>query len=166
MESNLLLRMKTFFHYNPDDGEFSRIKDNGKYKAGCKVGAVHPSNRLVINFEGKNYFAYHLAWWFTYGVCDIVQIDHINHNSMDNRISNLRLVTPQENAKNRTIYSSNKTGCPGVSFCKSRLKWVVKMRINGIYKQLGRFNDFFEAVCVRKSAEKIYGFHPNHGRLI
>ena len=37
-------------------------------------------------------------------------VDHINRNSMDNRLENLRWVSPLENAHNRTINKNNKTG--------------------------------------------------------
>lgn len=67
------------------------------------------------------------------------QIDHINGNGLDNRKSNLRLCTPQENARNRTKQKNNKSGLKGVSFDKTRNKWVARIKIQNRYKFLGRF---------------------------
>lgn len=76
-------------------------------------------------------------------------IDHINRNPLDNRKQNLRICTVFENNQNQ---GTNKSGCVGVCWDKSRNKWKV-----GIGKiSLGRFNKFEEAVMARKQAEQKY----------
>ena len=76
-------------------------------------------------------------------------IDHINHNTLDNRKSNLRICPIYINNLNKR---NNKSGCVGVCFDKSRNKW--RVMIKGI--NLGRFDTFEEAVKVRKDAESKY----------
>ena len=48
-------------------------------------------------------------------------VDHINHNTLDNRKCNLRVCTIFENQQN---LRSCKTGYPGVYFRKSKNRWV------------------------------------------
>ena len=92
------------------------------------------------------------------------EIDHINGDRTDNRLENLRLVTRQDNMKNAKVYDTNTSGVPGVSWRKDKQRW--RAYVVDDYKQinLGQFEDWFEAVCARKSANNRYGFHENHGR--
>jgi hypothetical protein len=56
-----------------------------------------------------------------------------------------------------------KSGVNGVCFDKNRKKWIAQIEFDGKHISLGRFSDFFSAVCARKSAEQAYCFHVNHG---
>jgi hypothetical protein len=58
-------------------------------------------------------------------------VDHINHNGLDNRRSNLRLSTSQENLQNRLIQKRPKTSrFKGVSWYKDGSKWRAYIYIN------------------------------------
>jgi len=54
-------------------------------------------------------------------------IDHINHNTLDNRKENLRICTNKQNTRNQTINKNNTSGIKGVSF-------YIKKRNGKIYK--------------------------------
>lgn len=85
-------------------------------------------------------------------------VDHINHNPADNRKSNLRKVTHQQNMFNKVKYKNNKSGYKGVVWNKRDQKWVSRISINKKQVELGRFHSLEEAVKVRKEAEvKYYG---------
>lgn len=73
-------------------------------------------------------------------------VDHINHNTLDNRKNNLRICTNYENNINKT---NNTSGCVGVSWDKNRNKWHVTFK----RKNIGRFSSFEDAVKARKLAE-------------
>ena len=91
-------------------------------------------------------------------------IDHINGDPFDNRIDNLRLVTQRENSMNRRLSCNNKSGVIGVHYYSSRKQWQAQITSEGKKINLGRFDNFDDAVKVRKDAEIKYGFHENHGR--
>lgn len=58
------------------------------------------------------------------------QVDHINHNTLDNRKSNLRIATPNENYHNRYASNSNNTsGYRNVTLVQNR--WVIQMQVEG-----------------------------------
>ena|SRR3990167_393779 len=53
-------------------------------------------------------------------------IDHINHNTLDNRRGNLRICTQIQNSRNSKIYKNNTTGYKGVSKCTSLTRYHKK----------------------------------------
>ena len=91
-------------------------------------------------------------------------LDHIDGDTHNNDLSNLRLVTQQDNTRNGKLSKNNTSGVNGVVWNKRDSKWTARVKVD--YKQLylGQFDDWFEAVCARMSANNLYGFHENHGR--
>lgn len=73
------------------------------------------------------------------------QGDHKDHNTLDNRRSNLRICTNQQNLMNMKSHQNTTSRFKGVSWVKSRKKWVAQITINGTVKFLGRFTEEKEA---------------------
>ena len=94
------------------------------------------------------------------------QIDHINGDRADNRWTNLRHANNTENSRNTKIACNNSSGVTGVCFNKREQKWRAAIGNNGKVISLGDFDNFDDAVRARKEAEKLYNYHPNHGRSI
>lgn len=74
-------------------------------------------------------------------------VDHINHNTLDNRKENLRIVTNAENQQNREgkRRDNNSSKYRGVSWNKRECKWKAHMKLNGKYVHLGTFDNEEEA---------------------
>jgi hypothetical protein len=153
-----------WFVYDPETGELRWKKDKGrKIKRGRLAGSI--SNGYVVTYiDHKKYCVHRIAWTLYYGAPPDNEIDHINGVRNDNRISNLRVVTTQENAQNAKLYCTNSTGVCGVVYRARDKAWRARVTVNYRTIELGLRADFFEAVALRKAAEKKYGFHPNHGR--
>ncbi len=84
------------------------------------------------------------------------QVDHIDRDSLNNRRANLRLVTPAENARNRSIPKNNKSGVQGVHWSKDVDKWCASIRVDGKLITLGFYVDIQEAARIRREAECKY----------
>ena len=85
-------------------------------------------------------------------------VDHINGNSLDNRRSNLRLATHQQNIHNQRRNSRNTSGYKGVSYARRMNKWLAKIKINGKCKSLGYYvtpEEAFAAYCA--AAKEAFG---------
>ena len=91
-----------------------------------------------------------------------VQVDHINHDRLDNRRANLRLVTHSENQRNRSVRKDSSSGFIGVYFVARLNKWRAQIYVNRTLN-LGYFSTLEEAVAARKAANLVHGFHENHG---
>lgn len=57
-------------------------------------------------------------------------VDHIDRNPLNNQKANLRICTEAENALNRSMLSSNKSGYKGVSWAKHLGKWRAQISFN------------------------------------
>jgi hypothetical protein len=84
-----------------------------------------------------------------------LEVDHINRNGIDNRRSNLRLVTHQENAYNVGLFKSNSSGATGVYWDKNRNKWQAKIKKDQKNIFLGRFETKEEAINAWGKAKSI-----------
>ena len=75
-------------------------------------------------------------------------IDHININSIDNRIENLRILTHQQNSFN--------TNAKGYTWDKRVKKWKAQISINGKIKYLGYFKKEEDARQSYLKAKEVY----------
>lgn len=88
-------------------------------------------------------------------------VDHINHNTLDNRRINLRIANQQQNAANQMLRPSNKSGYKGVSFFRQgqrKKRWIAVIHFNYKRKPIGYFNTALEAaLAYDKKAEELFG---------
>ena len=158
-------RLKEVLHYDPETGIFTWAIDRPmapKAPKGKMAGSVDQYGYVIICVDGVRHPAHRLAWLYMHNVRP-AEIDHQNHIRTDNRLINLMATDRSGNSKNISKPSDNKSGVVGVSWTKRIGKRNDKWEVRACGKFLGYFDDFFEAVCKRKSVEKQFNFHPNHG---
>lgn len=86
-------------------------------------------------------------------------VDHINHNGLDNRKANLRIVTPAQNSRNRVKGKNKKSSkYKGVCLDKETNKWRSAIRFNRKPIHLGYFESEEDAAkAYDEAAEKLFG---------
>jgi hypothetical protein len=90
------------------------------------------------------------------GVGPNEQVDHFNHETLDNRRANLRACNAQQNACNRRLRLDSKTGYKGVFPCRGRFRSVITVNREPI--TLGTFDRAIEgAVAYDRAAIRQHG---------
>lgn len=120
----------------------------------------------IGHFQGRMIQAHKVIWALANGVWPVYpeQIDHINGDRSDNRLANLRLVSPSANRRNMRRPAHNTSGHVGVYWNRQRSAWQAQASDGKKTVCLGRFTTVEEAVAARLSYNETNGFHVNHGR--
>ena len=157
-------RLLDVLNYECESGVFTwRKKLSTRGPVGKEAGYRSRRGRISIRIDGELYLAHRLAWFFVHSVWPEFEIDHINVNESDNRISNLRESTRSQNLFNTHARRTNKLGIKGVHYSSERGKWVAAIRANGKQKILGRFSSPYDAAAAYASASEMY--HGSYGRV-
>lgn len=141
-------------------------------RAGQKVGGntlmcgavgydKRPYRNMQYTVEGKRKSArFHRVIYFLAKGEDITDkvIDHINGDTLDNRIENLRAVTNKENQRNRKTNKNSGTGINGVTKRKKGNPYEAQIQVDGENIYLGTFATLEDAAKARKNADIRYGF--------
>lgn len=172
--------LRKLVDYNPDTGKlywkprylgmFSLAKNpllqcnawNTKY-AGKEITSCS-NGYYLVRINGNGFKAHRVLWALYYGEWPKEHLDHINGIKNDNRIVNLREVSYLENNKNMPLSFRNTSGHMGI--IKVGKSWRARVCVDHKYIHLGYFENKEDAIAARKEAEKLYGFHENHGRVL
>jgi hypothetical protein len=126
---------------------------------GKKAGALNKNGYIRIGYMYKAYAAHNLIWIMHNGkIPDDLEIDHIDNNRNNNIISNLRLLSTQDNLLLRKHIAEPKGS---VYFQKANKKWRVQITINNKRIELGLYNTKQMAVHVLNEYRISLGFDTN-----
>lgn len=120
--------------------------------------SINSAGYAYIRYKGDDIFLHRLLTGLPnrYDPETKLIADHIDGDRLNNRKQNLRVVKKEINPINCKKYSNNKSGYKGVSWVERLGKWQVNLQINHKNKYLGVYEDYDEAVRVRKEAEEKY----------
>lgn len=140
--------------YNPDTGSLTWAVDagsHGRIKAGSEAGSINKSDGYryigLVCQDGKRRMnaAHRVAHAIVTGRWPAGEIDHRNSNRADNRWENLRDVSPQTNAENKTVARvDSSTGVQGVKQLPSG-KYRAQIRVRGKAIHVGVFHSASDA---------------------
>ena len=120
---------------------------------------AHIGNTSIYVYNGKNNNDLHrvIAQRVYGNIPSDKEVDHINGCSLDNRRSNLRIVTRSENMKNGKKRSNNRSGVAGVCWHKAMGKWRAQIKSQGRQIHLGCYDTLEDAKTARLAAEAMSG---------
>lgn len=154
-------RLRELFDYRADGALIKKVRRRGN-RVGAALGS--PSARYVnAVVDGRLYLLHRLVFLFHHGFWPET-VDHINRDTMDNRIENLRAATTAENARNRKVDRRNKTGVKNIRRDPRTGRFRVVMQIDGKQRSLGTF-DTIEDAAQRATdlRNQLFGAFARHG---
>jgi hypothetical protein len=155
--------LKHLFDYDKETGDLIWKMSRGTAKKGDVVGGDNGRGYLRASINSKLYSIHRLVFLMHKGYLPVV-LDHIDGNTRNNRIENLRPASKSQNQHNRKIGKNNTSGFKGVYYHKKTAKF--RARIGHLNKTifLGAYNTPEEAdVAVRAAREELHGSFANHG---
>ena len=124
-----------------DHEDYDKIKDNNYF---CMNGYAYtsdtgkvPMHRIIMGEMGE-------------------RIDHINHDTMDNRKCNLRICSVAQNRHNSKPNKNTSSKYKGVSFAKDRNLWRSRIRIKDVLYSLGQYEDEEDAAIAYNVAAQLF----------
>lgn len=139
--------------------------------AGTRAGSIdkvlrrYPYRRVGIRDKDRKlvHLAEHrIIYFLAYGEVP-PSIDHINQDSLDNRPTNLRAASHQENHKNRKKAANNTSGVTGVTWHRQRRRWMAQFYLDGKRKYIGLFDNIEDAAEAVRTARLAAGYSAAHG---
>lgn len=172
--------LKRLLDYNPENGKlywkarsinlflhckFPRNKQriwNSRY-AGKEAFTKNLNGSKCGRIFKEAYFSHRIIWVICHGKSPKLEIDHINGNSNDNRITNLRDVSHSINLRNQRLHKKNTSGVSGVQWSKSTNKWSAGVIVDNKTFNFGLFTNKDEAAAVVKEFRRKNVFTERHG---
>lgn len=162
--------LRNALSYNPKTGVFI-WKEGGRgrgRKKGARAGSIKTSKgrqNRQITVNGHTHTAGYMAWLYVTGQPPPGILERLDNDPLNDAFDNL---TPSDYStikKSRHGSRRNTTGISGVSWRQAEGgHYAVSIGDpgRGTGQYLGRTRDFFEACCMRKSAELRLGYNTQH----
>ncbi len=129
---------------------------NANVDVGDPAGCLASDGYIVIGYKGRYYKAHRIIWMYIYGYLP-KYLDHKDGDKSNNRLSNLRVATSQQNARNRKKSTKSLSSkYKGVHWVKSRNRWKATIYIDGNVRQLGLYVTEHEAAVAYNNAATLW----------
>lgn len=137
-------RARELLNYDSQTGLFTWKVGRPKASMGALAGSITKDGYVMLTIDRAKVYAHRVAWLFEKNAWPAAEIDHINGVRHDNRIENLRDVSPSVNQQNvRRARCDNKSGFLGVT--RQKNLWTSQLTIGGKTLHLGLFRTPEEA---------------------
>ena len=137
------------------DGKlYWKVKPNRNIRLDSEAGTVNCNGYVVVTINGKKHMAHRIIWEM-HGREPAPMIDHVNGDTTDNRVENLRAADNSKNQMNTKLRADNSSGIKGVSWCNTYKRWVGQVWEEGYCHKIGRFKSKEECADAVAAARKI-----------
>ena len=157
--------MKTYFCslFDYKNGNlYWKVSRSNRIKVGQLAGTYPKDKRPRVNIGSKIELIHRIIFAMHHDYIP-KYVDHIDGNSLNNKIENLREATFSENVQNSKLRKDNKSGIKGLHWNKERKKWDATICKNKQKIFVGRYKDIEQAKLAINEARK--NLHGNFARF-
>lgn len=114
-----------------------------------------------LEIMGRSYMMHRLIFFIHHGYFPEI-VDHIDGVKLNNKIENLREVTPSQSSCNIKTRFNSISGVKGVTWRKDRSRWIARITIRGKVYHIGSYKNVEDAE--KGIQEKRSELHGEYGR--
>lgn len=149
-----LLWAKETYEYR-DGALYWKEKVSKKVVVGNRAGCLNVyTGYRDVRIYGVRFKEHRVVWAILNGEWPKHEIDHVNGIKDDNRIENLRDVTPRVNQATKPLNRNNASGYKCVRWRPDKNKWQAYHSVMGKFKSLGHFISLEAAIAARAAYER------------
>ncbi len=137
-EPYILIKLTRGFYAKVDTEDYEKVSSR-KWYMNTHRGLKYAKSHVVINGKRTTMSMHRLIM----KAGNRMEVDHINHDGLDNRKSNLRVCTHKQNLMNSGNTKNSKSKYKGVS--PMGKKWRAVSRLSGTQRYLGCYETQIEA---------------------
>lgn len=150
------------FEYDLTSSSALRVKKQWHPRSkseGEEVGTLSVGGYYTVGVCGKRYYVHRVVYEMHKGaIPQGFVVDHIDGNTKNNSIENLRVCKQSDNVKNAVIRKDNASGYKGVYWDKGAQKWKAQINFNKKKYNLGRYATALLAhEAYEKAASEMFG---------
>lgn len=153
-EESAIKKLLDYIHVDVNIGKIWWAVDvSNKCKSGMEIGCLDKRGYCVVGFNREYFKRHRIIFYVAKGYLPLL-IDHKHGVEAGDGIENLQEATCSENTQKRKKLSNNKSGYVGVSWNKSKAKWVSSLTFRKKHIFLGYFDDPLHASMAREEKAK------------
>jgi hypothetical protein len=135
---------RELFDYDEETGLLRwKISPASNVFAGTEAGSVSIRGYKRLVYKQRWYLVHRVVWLVATGAWPKNGLDHLNGNTSDNRLCNLREASHRSNAQNCKIHREGHL--PGTTFNKKAGRWYAQVRDGKKKVYLGAYDTNEEA---------------------
>lgn len=154
-------RLQELFTYDYDAGLLYWRVNRRRARAGTPAGCIPKGRtRRHITIDNVSMTYAPAVWCFVHGEWPNGEIDHIDCDPLNDKVTNLRVATRSQQTANTKLRADNASGFKGVYFdgSKREKKWRAQIRCGDALTHLGYFKTPEEAhAAYSEAAMKAFG---------
>jgi hypothetical protein len=147
-----IARVCEAFRLDASTGKLYNKASRRGARIGQETGTLYNGGYVKVCLDGRELQAHWVVFAIVHGRWPENELDHVNGVKSDNRPSNIREATSQQNKCNREAGSNSASGIKGVLWNKRERKWKVSITANSVTYNLGTFAQLEDAKTAHRNA--------------